>query len=225
MSTFIYALTDPNTSEVRYVGKSDYPLNRLFKHLQEARNNKGRNKHKIHWIQSLLSNGLIPQLVILEEILLEEDWEGKEQYWINYYRQLVGDKLTNIADGGQGHVMKGENNPNYGKPNFQFAEFTRRRNIENPPMLGKKRTLETREKISKAHKGKKSSATSARNKLNPPFAGKKHSENTKHKMSEVAKNRPIHPWQGRQHTEETKEKMRQVAKRRWNRVNNDLVNA
>ena len=62
----------------------------------------------------------------------------------------------------------GKNNPNYGRPVSQETrEKIRRAN------LGRKRTLEQRANLSKAHKGMKP----------PGFKGRKHSEETKSKIS------------------------------------------
>lgn len=51
--TFIYALCDPDTEEVRYIGKSNSTRRRYSDHINECRTN--RKSHKISWIKSLLS--------------------------------------------------------------------------------------------------------------------------------------------------------------------------
>lgn len=57
--TFIYTLKDPITDEIRYVGKSDDPKNRLVEHLKKSKYNK---THKNNWIISLLDKDLKPIL-------------------------------------------------------------------------------------------------------------------------------------------------------------------
>ena len=53
--THIYSLSDPNTGEIRYVGKTYNQLRkRLYSHLNECKT--GNKSHKINWIKSLLSN-------------------------------------------------------------------------------------------------------------------------------------------------------------------------
>ena len=47
MNTFIYALIDPRTNEIRYVGKSNMPNIRYKAHI---RNRKQNNTHKNNWI-------------------------------------------------------------------------------------------------------------------------------------------------------------------------------
>jgi hypothetical protein len=71
-TTFIYALCDPRTLEVRYVGKSNNPYERYCQHLVE----KG-NTHKCFWISTLLKVCLNPILQILEQCDISE-WEKRE---------------------------------------------------------------------------------------------------------------------------------------------------
>lgn len=93
--TFIYALIDPETNEIRYIGKSNLPKQRYNAHLRETSKND-----KTRWIASLKSRGLKPILQILEVVSLEL-WEVRECYWIAHYREQ-GYNLTNTRDGGGG---------------------------------------------------------------------------------------------------------------------------
>lgn len=95
-TTFIYALIDPVSSEVRYVGKADNPEKRYKAHLHSNYN----NTKKECWIKSLKNNILKPSLVILEEIA-EENWQECEKKWISHYKNL-GVKLVNGTEGGDG---------------------------------------------------------------------------------------------------------------------------
>lgn len=38
-TTFIYSLKDPRTNEIKYVGKSNNPKNRLNRHIRESKIN------------------------------------------------------------------------------------------------------------------------------------------------------------------------------------------
>lgn len=86
--TFIYALVDEFVKEVRYVGKSDDPEQRLADHLRDT-----NNPAKWAWIQSLLVQGRKPKLIILEEVAVAVEFE-RERYWIIYYWE-GGHNLTN----------------------------------------------------------------------------------------------------------------------------------
>lgn len=113
---YIYALLDPCTNIIRYVGKSISPNKRYYQHLHP----KGFT-HKDNWIRKLISNDLKPIIKILEECT-EDNWEERECFWISSF-----ENLTNSTDGGQDGRMSekvrqklslinsGENNPNFGK--------------------------------------------------------------------------------------------------------------
>ncbi len=73
----IYTLTDPQTQQLRYVGKTKHSIqHRLSIHLSEK-----ENKAKVEWIKELTKNGFIP---IIEEIEKVSEREAKlfEKYWI-----------------------------------------------------------------------------------------------------------------------------------------------
>lgn len=107
---YIYVLCDPDTEEVRYVGKANDVRLRYNAHLLV----KGQvNIHRIHWIQSLLRQGKAPVLQILEEVT-GDNWVERECWWISEMkRQRAG--LTNLTDGGEGLV------------NFHHTEEARRK--------------------------------------------------------------------------------------------------
>lgn len=98
MITFIYVLRCPITNEIRYVGKTNNPLQRF-----KAHNNKARdvNTYKRNWINSLRKEGLKPVFEIIEECSIDI-WKEREKYWIEFYIK-EGCKLTNyITKSGQG---------------------------------------------------------------------------------------------------------------------------
>lgn len=93
---FIYALVDPECGAIRYIGKSIRPEGRLRDHMNDV-----SNCHRSHWLQSLKRRGLIPGLVILEEIRGAWPWQESERYWIKRGRR-EGWPLTNNTIGGDG---------------------------------------------------------------------------------------------------------------------------
>jgi hypothetical protein len=95
---FIYDLSDPRTGEVRYVGKSVRPRERLATHIREAR--AGSIVHCKRWIAGLLAEGLAPVLGIIEETTRESANEA-ERYWIGCLL-TAGSTLTNRTPGGDG---------------------------------------------------------------------------------------------------------------------------
>jgi len=99
--TYIYALKCPVSGDIRYIGKSNEPQRRYYAHM---RTDKAASSHKINWIQKLLREGLKPELVILEKVLIS-DWKSKERSYINEYREKYN--LTNYTDGGEGLCFRG----------------------------------------------------------------------------------------------------------------------
>jgi group I intron endonuclease len=96
--TFIYALCDPDTEEVRYIGKSNSIRRRYSDHINECKTN--RKSHKISWIKSLLGNNKKPLIKILDEVP-QDDWKSWEVHYIDLYKSK-GANLTNLTEGGQG---------------------------------------------------------------------------------------------------------------------------
>lgn len=67
MKATIYALVDPNTHQVRYVGRTSQPVTRrLAQHITQRRGNKRSGQRPVYeWISSLLPAQ--PIVVILQE--------------------------------------------------------------------------------------------------------------------------------------------------------------
>lgn len=128
--TYIYALSFP-LGNIRYIGKSNNPVERLRKHCSEAMYRHKNRKDK--WIKSLFPEK--PFLTILEEVE-EINWEEREIYWINYFKEQ-GNDLVNGTSGGEGSD---------GFRNKKHTEETKNK-IKNK-LIGRKHSKETLEKFS-----------------------------------------------------------------------------
>lgn len=94
---FIYSLSNPETDEIRYVGKTKLFLaKRLSQHIANIKK-LGNYKCK-SWIKSLQKRGLQPKIELIEEVSAET-WEAEEIFYISYFKYL-GFKLTNHSEGG-----------------------------------------------------------------------------------------------------------------------------
>lgn len=96
---FIYTLSDPDTNEIRYVGKTSQSLyERYCEHIsfQGSRNNL--NYHSKNWIKNLKNKNKLPKIELIDEVL-KSCWEDEEIFYISYLKYL-GYKLTNSQIGG-----------------------------------------------------------------------------------------------------------------------------
>ncbi len=157
----IYTLNDPDTKEVKYVGKTSQSLKRrLAQHIRETY--KVRN-YRTNWIKQILFKGKLPEIELLDET--NDNWQELEIYWIAQIKYW-GFKLTNMTNGGDGN-----NNQVFTKETLLKKSLA---------LKGRKRPKEVREKISKAHKGKKLSEKT-KQKLRLINLGKTYSEESKRK--------------------------------------------
>ena len=125
MEIYIYILKNPNTNEIRYVGQTNDLKRRLNKHVTNSRSLKD-NRHVSNWIRSL---NTVPVMDVVETCDYSVRNE-REQYWIDYYKSQ-GCDLCNSSKGGAGA------------------------GIGNTNCLGRVISEETKQKISTANKGKK----------------------------------------------------------------------
>lgn len=203
MEHLIYILVDPKTNKVRYVGQTTKKLEqRLSSHINKARNTPNRTTHKNTWIKSLIKEDLKP-IIKLIEIVSEDEWKEKEKYYIKKYKEL-GEDLLNLSEGGDSGSMPGgkrvwKSEIEKSEWRKKIIESLKKRNIteeERSVMaekcrkthLGKKRTNETKKKLSDSKLGDKN-----------PMYGKKHSEERKKQISEQHK--------GKKLSDETKKKI------------------
>lgn len=102
-TTFIYALCEPGTRTVRYIGKtSTTPQKRFNRHIHET---SKLDTHVGRWLRLLISRGDLPSLVVFREV--EGDGADAEIRHIKLARGL-GMRLVNATDGGEGVTMTPE---------------------------------------------------------------------------------------------------------------------
>lgn len=147
MDYCVYALLDPETEEIRYIGKTVAALHtRLSQHIYAAKSNKWKS-HVNTWIRSVLNRGLRPIAKPLTFVDDKEILSQEEIRLIAYYKKR-GARLTNLTDGGDG------------APGRILSEASRKKMSESHKgqpghWTGKKRDAETCRKISESNKGKK----------------------------------------------------------------------
>ena len=141
MPVTIYALIDPRTDKVRYIGKTQYsPEFRLQQHIVRASNSKFKT-HKDNWLRQLLDLGLMPHVEVLDILDDSVDWESAEQWYIEE-GHLQDWPLTNSTSGGAGWS------------GHHSEETKRKMSITHQ---GKPLSAEHRARIAVANKGRKNS--------------------------------------------------------------------
>lgn len=97
VTTFIYALKDPRSDKIRYIGKANNPEERYHNHINKCRD---KNTHKRNWINNLRQEKLKPILEVLEEVPIDQ-WKDYEKMYIRKYLN-EGCDLMNYTEGGDG---------------------------------------------------------------------------------------------------------------------------
>ena len=104
MKQFIYTLTDPISNDIKYIGKTKNPKDRLQRHMSPySLKQSWQSKNK--WLKNLKNNGLKPIMELLDEGD-ENNIDDLEIYWIAQFKTW-GFNLKNETEGGQNPTPKG----------------------------------------------------------------------------------------------------------------------
>jgi group I intron endonuclease len=194
---FLYALCEPGTRTVRYIGQTKDPRKRFDKHLSASSKNKN---HLGYWLRSILDRSAQPNMIILRDVP-ESDLDLAERKYIRIARDL-GMNLTNATEGGEKCSPSPETVEKIiaSRAWYRHSEETKAKisrgnrgkvlSPEHIQALRYARSPETRARISAAKMGKRRSKESCA----------KQSANMKGKPSRML---------GKTHSPETREKMRQ----------------
>jgi len=99
----IYALRDPTTRAIRYVGKTTQELSDRLKHHVYTAVRRDSADHRSCWVRRVISAGGRPLIETLEACT-DDNWQDRERYWIAELRRQGAD-LTNSVEGGVGVHM------------------------------------------------------------------------------------------------------------------------
>lgn len=166
MSRFlVYGLVDPRTHELRYIGASICGLTRPKRHTLPSVLRRERS-HKRNWLLSLIREGLLPRIEVLQFCADVTEVMQIECEMI-ICAKYQGFSLTNLTDGGMG-------------------------------LTGYTPTSETREKLSRAGRGRKHSVEHIQNQ-SAATRGKKRSLAQRLHMSRQQGGGPISDQFGRRY--------------------------
>lgn len=79
---WVYALTEPFTHEIRYVGCTNDPLERLRSHLWSQ---NPHNPDLVAWIKKNARRGCCPGLMILEQVKDYMSRGDRERFWVEKF--------------------------------------------------------------------------------------------------------------------------------------------
>jgi hypothetical protein len=162
----IYALRDPESFQIRYIGKTTQSLQyRLMYHIRDSRK---YNHYNASWIKGLTKRGLKP-IITLVQTCPVVTLNTQEIFWIKVCKDYC--RLTNLTDGGDGN--NGQFRSNESK---KRTSDTLKRKIKaglitydverckkiSESHKGKTISLETREKLRNVNLGKKQSLETVR---------------------------------------------------------------
>ena len=197
----IYALIDPRSECLRYIGQTTDVRKRLWRHMHPR---KDEVNHRTCWLRSLLAAALTPRVEILKTVRDQIVADEAERFYIALFRAMGGD-LVNQAVGGEGGPVR---------LGMKSSEETKAKISRSH--MGLRPTAETRAKLSAARRGKKQSeATKIRRAAS--LRGRS--------LSSVSRFRISAPLQGHTVTAATRLKMSLAAKARWERSRDKILTA
>ncbi len=206
----IYALIDPRTNSVRYIGKTFRPRVRLSGHI-----NSPCNVGMRRWLNDMKQCGIIPSIFIIEWCA---DWKDAERFWIAEFQKRDA-TILNVRQGGNEGVYtsdvaakisaskRGKTFTAEHRAKLRAAKIGTRlsgahRIRIGEANIGRSHSAETRAKLKAAHIGKKMSPESIA-KMVAHRLGKKHSPEHIEKIRMALIGRKTGPLSG-----EHKEKLR-----------------
>lgn len=214
----VYALTDPRTGEVRYIGMSTSGLRRPRRHSMPSQLSRYPG-HRANWIAELKRQGLAFGVAVLCALPSPEHLPAAEIFWIAEGRRL-GWRLTNATDGGEGspgYVPSASARALLSAAGKGRPHSPEHRAAISAALKGHKISDETLRKISESNTGRSMSALTkerirAANMGNQYGLGRSPSPETRAKMSAARRGRKTAPevvarMRGRTHSPETRAKI------------------
>jgi hypothetical protein len=187
----IYALIDPVSEQVRYIGQTTYdvPSKRLAAHLAPSMLRK--HSYLARWLKGIVDRGMRPEMVLIDVAYDQAELDRLEIEYIASYK-ANGNRLVNLSEGGGGP---------WGVPKSpETREKIRQAQLGVPKP---KWTPERRAHMIEIMAGRRTNTLEHMDMLHALRVGAKHTEATKTRISEVKKGTPS-TFKGKAHTAEAK---------------------
>jgi DNA-binding transcriptional ArsR family regulator len=187
----IYALTDPHTDEVRYIGQTTKTDWRAYceRHFKKATRGCHQGRYVSSWLRTLDRQ---PGIHLVCECASKVELDEAEDYYIKRCWRF-GFRLTNSKGGGS---KSGKHSPEarakMGDTNRGRKHTAETRRHMREARLGKTLSDETRARISAALRGRKLSVEHCA-KISALHRGKKLSAETRAKLSAAHRGKPLSP--------------------------------
>lgn len=154
----IYALQDPISFEIRYIGKTIEGKVRYHRHMKPSVYNFS-SSHVYCWIRSLVNRSYKPLWLVLQQFdnVSNEELNNAEIYWISYFKNL-NCNLCNHTDGGDGmfgYKMKEETKEKLRNLNIGKKQSVETLKLRSMKLKGQKRSLESKLRLSQSKIGSK----------------------------------------------------------------------
>jgi group I intron endonuclease len=146
---FIYILIDPESNQIRYVGKTTDIKRRFRRHINER---FLHDSYKDRWLRKIVDSNSLPEIEIIDKVD-SLNWAYWEKFYISYFKS-IGCLLTNGTIGGdEPPSTKGRKHTIESK--LKMSNSKKGKSI---PWLnnGEERSEEHRKNLSKSCKGRKS---------------------------------------------------------------------
>lgn len=186
LMTHIYSLSDPVSGTVRYVGKTNRdPSLRFRVHLSI---NRQTRTYKQSWITNLKTRGLRPQTEIIASVP-EDRGASAERIWIGFYRWL-GYPLVNHSAGGESGFFGGHHTKEAKQRISDGLRGKKPSALSVATLIERNKlrvwTSEMRDKMSQSRPGYRATLET-KEKMSAALRGRIFSDDHKRRLSEAAK--------------------------------------
>lgn len=177
----IYGCIDPRTRLIRYIGRSSSGLSHPRSYTSPCMLKD--STHRSRWIRQLLRQGLVYEVVVLEEVRDSSGLNAAERWWIAYGRLATWPLVNHTAggDGLSGYKLTAATKAKISAANTGRTPTAEARAANARAQRGRKHSDETRRQMSQTATARQASIE-LREHMRRTSTGYKHTEASLRKM-------------------------------------------